>query len=99
MALGHGEDDSLAKQRLSQHAFLIGVAVIEHLAEFPHDGAVAFGDGESPFQGRRVNDDALLVPEQLFKLGAGLGVHGRPVKLSRLTSKPPSAAVLTVRAL
>ena len=73
MALGDGEDDGLADQRFAQDTLGIGVALLHHLLEFPHDGPVAFRDGELALQGVGIDLDAIGTGEKLLEFLTDLG--------------------------
>jgi hypothetical protein len=54
--------------------------VVIDLAEFAHDGAVAFGNGEAALQRAGSTTMAGWVAEEQGEFGVGGGVHRRPVE-------------------
>ena len=87
MAFVDGKHNGLANERLAQNALAVRKAMIQHLPELAHNGAVAFWNGEPPFQGRRVNGDRVAAHEKRVKFRPRFGIHRRPVQFTALDPK------------
>lgn len=101
MALGDGEDDGFAEQRLAQDALAISKAGVHHFAVFAHNGLVARRDGEFAFERGRVNEDMRLGRLQVggsrkgvVEFLAGLVVQPFPGDVFAQDTLMPSAVVV-----
>ena len=81
MAFRHREDDGFASAREAPDAVPAREAVLQHVAELAHDGAIAFRDGELALQRPWIDVDNVRLAEQLLELCPRGGVHRAPVKL------------------
>ena len=85
---------------LRSDALGVRVALLQDVAELADDGAVALGDRELALQRGGIDSDRLLGRRRAFRTRrAWPASMADQSSSSRLTGKPPSAAVLTVLAL
>ena len=100
VSLRHREDDGLSPARVALDAVLAREPVVEDAPVLADERPVSLRDGELSLEGLRIDGDGVGRGEQFLELRPRV-VSSIALQSSspRFTSKPPSAAVLTVIAL